>query len=192
MAAGAHNTPQILQLSGIGPKQLLSSLGIKTVVDLPGVGMNFQDQPTLYMQYSCKGSSLYMPKAMLMLKQIANTRSQHLTGSSRMQAGQQSNCRSTGRIAPVCQTTLHNHYEPLTSPTPGVMTIPLQNVTTDYQDIIHLLQQQTSHRYFLQTPTQPSRPATEPKATSYSNSISPHTPPSKKSPGKAATPSASR
>jgi choline dehydrogenase len=48
MAAGAHNTPQTLQLSGIGPKQLLSSLGIKTVVDLPGVGMNFQDQPTLY------------------------------------------------------------------------------------------------------------------------------------------------
>jgi choline dehydrogenase-like flavoprotein len=147
MAAGAHNTPQTLQLSGIGPKQLLSSLGIKTVVDLPGVGMNFQDQPTLYMQYSCKGSSLYMPKAMLMLKQIANTRSQHLTGSSRMQAGQQSNCRSTSRIAPVCQTTLHNRYKPLTSPTPGVMTIPyfggsavaflpLQNVTTDYQDII--------------------------------------------------------
>jgi choline dehydrogenase-like flavoprotein len=54
MAAGAHNTPQILQLSGIGPKQLLSSLGIETMVDLPGVGRNFQDQPTLYMQYSCK------------------------------------------------------------------------------------------------------------------------------------------
>jgi choline dehydrogenase-like flavoprotein len=63
MAAGAHNTPQILQLSGIGPKQLLCSLGIKTVVDLPGVGMNFQDQPTLYMQYSCKKLSSYVPKS---------------------------------------------------------------------------------------------------------------------------------
>ena len=54
LAAGAPHSPQILQLSGIGPKQLLSSLGIVTVVDLPGVGRNFQDQPTLYMQNSCK------------------------------------------------------------------------------------------------------------------------------------------
>lgn len=54
MAAGAARTPQVLQLSGIGPKPLLSSLGIKTIVDLPGVGSNFQDQPTLYMQFSCK------------------------------------------------------------------------------------------------------------------------------------------
>jgi len=54
LAAGAVRTPQILQLSGVGPEPLLSSLGIKTVVDLPGVGSNFQDQPTLYMQFSCK------------------------------------------------------------------------------------------------------------------------------------------
>jgi choline dehydrogenase-like flavoprotein len=62
MAAGAHNTPQILQLSGIGPKQLLISLGIKNVVDLPGVGRNFQDQPTLYMQYSCEKPPSHVPK----------------------------------------------------------------------------------------------------------------------------------
>jgi choline dehydrogenase-like flavoprotein len=54
LAAGALHSPQVLQLSGIGLKKLLSSLGIETVVDLPGVGRNFQDQPTLYMQYSCK------------------------------------------------------------------------------------------------------------------------------------------
>ena len=54
LAAGAARSPQILQLSGIGPKKLLSSLGIETIVDLPGVGRNFQDQPTLYMQYNCK------------------------------------------------------------------------------------------------------------------------------------------
>lgn len=54
LAAGAVHSPQILQLSGIGPSKLLSSLGIDTLVDLPGVGQNFQDQPTVYMQYNCK------------------------------------------------------------------------------------------------------------------------------------------
>ncbi len=48
LAAGTVHSPQILQLSGIGPKALLDTLGIETKVDIPGVGYNFQDQPTLY------------------------------------------------------------------------------------------------------------------------------------------------
>ncbi|KAH8148810.1 uncharacterized protein LAJ45_07153 [Morchella importuna] len=48
LAAGSGHTPQILQLSGIGPKTLLKSLGIPVVVDLPGVGANFQDHPSYY------------------------------------------------------------------------------------------------------------------------------------------------
>lgn len=47
LAAGAIHTPQLLQLSGIGPKELLTAAGIDTVVDLPGVGQNFQDHPML-------------------------------------------------------------------------------------------------------------------------------------------------
>lgn len=54
LAAGAPHSPQILQLSGIGPRNLLSGLGIETIVDLPGVGRNFQDQPSMFMQYSCE------------------------------------------------------------------------------------------------------------------------------------------
>lgn len=47
LAAGAIHTPQLLQLSGIGPEKLLTSAGIETTVDLPGVGQNFQDHPML-------------------------------------------------------------------------------------------------------------------------------------------------
>ncbi|KAK4221500.1 hypothetical protein QBC38DRAFT_504854 [Podospora fimiseda] len=43
LAAGAIHTPQILQLSGIGPADLLRRAKIPMVVDLPGVGSNFQD-----------------------------------------------------------------------------------------------------------------------------------------------------
>ncbi|KAL2258001.1 hypothetical protein VTK26DRAFT_8850 [Humicola hyalothermophila] len=45
IAAGTIHTPQILQASGVGPKKLLQTAGVPVVVDLPGVGSNFQDQP---------------------------------------------------------------------------------------------------------------------------------------------------
>jgi choline dehydrogenase len=44
LAGGAFNTPQLLLLSGIGPKQHLQDLGIPVQVDLPGVGENLQDR----------------------------------------------------------------------------------------------------------------------------------------------------
>jgi choline dehydrogenase len=43
LAGGAINSPQLLQLSGIGPGALLAEHGIPVVVDLPGVGENLQD-----------------------------------------------------------------------------------------------------------------------------------------------------
>jgi choline dehydrogenase len=43
LCGGAINSPQILQLSGIGPGELLQSLGIEVGHDLPGVGENLQD-----------------------------------------------------------------------------------------------------------------------------------------------------
>lgn len=43
LAAGSYNTPKLLMLSGIGPAAHLSGFGIKTVLDLPGVGENLQD-----------------------------------------------------------------------------------------------------------------------------------------------------
>ncbi|KAI5791795.1 hypothetical protein DFH27DRAFT_199851 [Peziza echinospora] len=46
LAAGAAHTPKILQLSGIGPTALLTSLSIPVLIDLGGVGENFQDHPS--------------------------------------------------------------------------------------------------------------------------------------------------
>jgi choline dehydrogenase len=44
LCGGAFNTPQILMLSGIGPRDLLEPLGIPLKVELPGVGKNLQDR----------------------------------------------------------------------------------------------------------------------------------------------------
>jgi choline dehydrogenase len=51
---GAINSPQILQLSGVGNAKELSELGIKPVHDLPGVGENMQDHLEVYVQYKSK------------------------------------------------------------------------------------------------------------------------------------------
>jgi choline dehydrogenase-like flavoprotein len=44
LAGGAYNTPQLLMLSGVGPKAHLQQHGIEVKVDLPGVGQNLQDR----------------------------------------------------------------------------------------------------------------------------------------------------
>lgn len=54
LCAGAIASPQILQRSGVGPKELLQGLDIPVVHDLPGVGENLQDHLEMYLQYACK------------------------------------------------------------------------------------------------------------------------------------------
>lgn len=54
LAAGAPRSPQILQVSGIGPRKLLAGLGIEVVEDLPGVGYNFHDQPAMFTGVTCE------------------------------------------------------------------------------------------------------------------------------------------
>ena len=53
LCGGAINSPQLLQLSGIGPAGVLADAGVKPVVDVPGVGENLQDHLEVYLQYAC-------------------------------------------------------------------------------------------------------------------------------------------
>jgi choline dehydrogenase len=54
LCGGAINSPQLLQLSGVGNAEELQALGIDVVHDLPGVGENMQDHLEVYVQYACK------------------------------------------------------------------------------------------------------------------------------------------
>ncbi len=54
LCGGAINTPQLLQLSGVGGRSLLEQHGIDVVHDLPGVGENLQDHLEVYIQYASK------------------------------------------------------------------------------------------------------------------------------------------
>ena len=54
LCGGAINTPQLLQLSGVGKPKELEAVGVKPVHELSGVGENLQDHLETYVQYACK------------------------------------------------------------------------------------------------------------------------------------------
>lgn len=54
LAAGAIGSPQILMLSGVGPKQHLAEHGIDLVLDSPGVGQNLKDHPIVPLLWATK------------------------------------------------------------------------------------------------------------------------------------------
>ncbi len=53
LCGGAINSPQLLQLSGVGNAEDLGKLGIDVVADLPGVGAHLQDHLEVYIQHAC-------------------------------------------------------------------------------------------------------------------------------------------
>jgi choline dehydrogenase len=54
LCGGSINSSQLLQLSGIGPAELLREHGIPLIAELPAVGENLQDHLEVYVQHACK------------------------------------------------------------------------------------------------------------------------------------------
>jgi choline dehydrogenase len=61
LCGGAINSPQLLQLSGVGNARELRTFGIDVVADVPGVGENLQDHLEVYIQYASKQPVSEMP-----------------------------------------------------------------------------------------------------------------------------------
>jgi choline dehydrogenase-like flavoprotein len=52
LAAGAYGSPHLLQLSGVGPAEHLRAMGVPVVCDMPGVGADLQDHPTVALNFA--------------------------------------------------------------------------------------------------------------------------------------------
>ncbi len=76
LSAGSIGSPQLLMLSGIGPKEVLKNAGVEVVHELQGVGENLQDHLEVYFQYHCKkpislnGKLNLLSKAMIGIRWI--------------------------------------------------------------------------------------------------------------------------
>lgn len=74
LSAGSIGSPQLLQLSGIGPAKVLEDAGVPVVHDLPGVGENLQDHLEVYFQFHCKQPVTLNSKLDVISKGIIGTR----------------------------------------------------------------------------------------------------------------------
>lgn len=61
LCGGAINSPQLLMLSGIGPKNYLSEFGIEVQKDAPGVGQNLRDHPVVFLLFDSNLDNLTGP-----------------------------------------------------------------------------------------------------------------------------------
>ncbi len=74
LSAGSIGSPQLLQLSGIGPKKVLADAGVTVIHDLSGVGENLQDHLEVYFQFHCKQPITLNGKLDLISKGLIGTR----------------------------------------------------------------------------------------------------------------------
>ncbi len=87
LSAGALQSPKILQLSGVGPEQLLRQQQIKVVADSPGCGMNMRDHRLLFIQHRVRDASLSDNQAFAGLRLMSNMMRYYLFRSGVMATG---------------------------------------------------------------------------------------------------------
>ncbi|KAH6633622.1 hypothetical protein C7974DRAFT_175501 [Boeremia exigua] len=120
MAAGAVFTPQLLQLSGLGPKDVLNAAGVRVKKDMPAVGANMQDHPNANMVFDLK--DLAVPNPLSGLDPTINASS-----------WAQYNANKTGPI-----TQAHGS---------SLAFLSLQTITDKYASIVSSIRSQNARSY---------------------------------------------
>lgn len=83
VCGGAVHSPQILMLSGLGPREQLEQHGIRCLVDLPMIGQNLQDHLLTFVSYNAKGVTLSNQSK---LRAAANIARYFLTGGGALRS----------------------------------------------------------------------------------------------------------
>ncbi len=128
LSAGAIGSPQILQLSGIGPGNLLQGLGIPVVKELPGVGANLQDHLQIRTVYEVNVPTLNEEINSLFRRMVIGAQ-YVLTRTGPMSMGASQVC-IFARSNPDAETPdIQYHFQPLSADKPGIEMHPFPGVT---------------------------------------------------------------
>jgi len=129
LSAGAIGSPQLLQVSGIGPGALLQAQGIDVLVDAPEVGANLQDHLQI--------RTVYKTRAPVTLNDELNSPQQKLRASLQYLANRSGPLSmAASQVFAFCRTRLANerpdiqyHFQPLSADSPGEGLHPFSAIT---------------------------------------------------------------
>ena len=128
MSAGAIGSPQILQLSGIGPGNILQDAGIKVRQEMSGVGQNLQDHLQIRMIYEVNVPTLndeinnVLRRSLIGLDYVFRRKGPMAMGASQVGV--------FARTRPELERPdIQYHLQPLSADKPGIEMHPFSGIT---------------------------------------------------------------
>ena len=129
LAAGAIGSPQLLQVSGVGPGQVLQDAGVETLVDAPEVGENLQDHLQIRSVYKTK-------KPVTLNDELSNNWQKMRAGLEYIANRSGPLSMAASQVYAFCRTRLSNerpdiqyHFQPLSADSPGEGLHPFSAIT---------------------------------------------------------------
>ena len=128
LSAGAIGSPQILQVSGIGPGELLHGLDIPVRHDLPGVGENLQDHLQIRMVYEVNVPTLndeinnFFRRMLIGMQYVLFRRGAMAMGASQV-------CVFARTRPELATPDIQFHFQPFSADKPGVVMHPFSGIT---------------------------------------------------------------
>lgn len=163
LSGGAIGSPQMLQLSGIGPGELLNAHGINVVKELPGVGENLQDHLQIRMVYEVNVPTLneeinqLIPRLMIGMQYVFQRKGPMTMGASQV-------CIFTKTQPHMDTPDIQFHFQPLSADKPGLEMHPFSGVTSS----VCQLRPESRGRIAIKSPDSSVYPSIEPNYLSAS------------------------
>ncbi len=157
LAAGSIGSPQLLQLSGIGPGELLQEMEIPVRHPLPGVGENLQDHLQIRMVYEVNVPTLN--------DEINNVFHRMMMGMQYVLARRGPMAMGASQVCIFCRTRpeldapdIQFHFQPLSADKPGVEMHPFSGITSS----VCQLRPESRGRIVIRSPDPAAYPAIHP------------------------------